>query len=78
MPIFLPNNDKIELKQPVSQLASILPGKLVAIQMNLFHIEEKKLTDIGIVLIFCDSQSADGILQLGWTIKDIRNKKEKV
>ena len=54
--VFLPNNDEIELKQPVSKLALILLGELVAIQITLnFLIEEKKVRDISNVLIFCDS-----------------------
>ena len=32
--VFLPNNDEIELKQPVSKLASILLGALGAIQIT--------------------------------------------
>ena len=75
--VFLPNNDEIELKQPVSKLASILLGELVAIQITLkYLIEEKKVRDISVVLIFCDSQSAVGILQLGWENKS--NKKTAI
>ena len=70
---FLPNNDEIELKQPVSKLASILLGELVAIQITLnYLIEEKKVRDISTILIFCDSQSAVGILQLGWENKSYK------
>ena len=62
----MPNNDEIELKQPVSKLVSILLGEIVAIQITLnYLIEEKRLHDISTILIFCDSQSAVGILQLG-------------
>ena len=71
--VFLPNNDEIELKQPVSKLASILLGELVAIQITLnYLIEEKKVRDISTILIFCDSQSAVGILQLGWENKSYK------
>ena len=65
-----PNNDEIEMKQPVSKLASILLGELVAIQITLnYIIEEKRVRDISTILIFCDSQSAVGFLQLGWENK---------
>ena len=68
--VFLPNNDEIELKQSVSKLASILLGELVAIQITLIYlIEENNLHDISTIHIFCDSQSAMGILQLGWESK---------
>ena len=71
--VFLPNNDEIELKQPVSKLASILLGELVAIQITLnYLIGEKKVRDISTILIFCDSQSAVGILQLGWENKSYK------
>ena len=71
--VFLPNNDEIELKQPVSKLASILLIELVAIQITLnYLIEEKKVRDISTILIFCDSQSAVGILQLGWENKSYK------
>ena len=67
------DNDEIELKQPVSKLASILLGELVAIQITLnYLIEEKKVRDISTILIFCDSQSAVGILQLGWENKSYK------
>ena len=72
--VFLPNNDKIEWKQPVSKLVSILLGELVAIQITLnYLIEEKKVRDISTILIFCDSQSAVGILQLGLVNKSFKN-----
>ena len=65
-----PNSDAVELKLPVLKLASILLGELVAIQLTLnFVIEENRKHDIDTVLIFCDSQSAVGILQLGWDNK---------
>ena len=71
--VFLPNNDATELKQPVSKLASIRLGELVAIQLTLsFLIEERKKRDIDTVLIFSDSQSATGILQLGWENKSYK------
>ena len=71
--VLLPNSDAVELKQPVSKLASILLGELVAIQLTLnFVIEENRKHDIDTVLIFCDSQSAVGILQLGWDNKSYK------
>ena len=72
--VFLPNNDEIELKQPVSKLASILLGELVAIQITFnYLIEKKRVRDISTILIFCDSQSAVGILQLVGKTKVIKN-----
>lgn len=68
--IFLPNSDQVELKQPVAKLASILIGELVAIKMTLeFTIVEKAKRHIDSIKIFSDSQSAVGILQLGWENK---------
>ena len=49
--VFLPNNDEIELKQPVSKLACILLGELVAIQITLnYLIEEKKVPSLLYIL----------------------------
>ena len=71
--VFLPKNDAIELKQPVSKLASILLGELVAIQLTFsFLIEDKKKLDIDTVLIFSDSQFAVEILQLNWENKSYK------
>ena len=68
--VFLPNNEAVELKQPVSKLASIPIGKLVGYPAYIsFLIEEKKNRDLDTVLIFSDSQPAVGILQLGWQNK---------
>ena len=36
------------------------------------------MRDIGTVHIFCDSQSAVGIIQLGWENKSYKNKKTAV
>ena len=59
-----------------NHLINNLPGKLgelVAIQLTLnFVIEENRKHDIDTVLIFCDSQSAVGILQLGWDNKSYK------
>ena len=39
--LFLPNDECVELKQPVSKLASILVGELVAIKITLQAVLEK-------------------------------------
>ena len=71
--VLLQNSDAVEFKQPVSKLASIPLGELVAIQLTLnFVIEENRKHDIDTVLIFCDSQSAIGILQLWWDNKSYK------
>ena len=71
--VLLPNSDAVELKQPVSKLASILLGELVAIQLTLnFVLEEDRKPDIDTVLIFCDNQSAVGSLQFGWDNKSYK------
>ena len=72
----------VELKKLVSRLASILLGELVA--LNFIQSEMKKKT-IKWVKIFCDSQSAIGLLTLGWkpssyqrTIKQTKRKIEHI
>ena len=67
--VYLPGQEEcVELKKPVSKLASILLGELVAIEIALNFIQceakKKRLTN---VKIFSDSQSAVGLLTLGWT-----------
>ena len=48
-------------------------NELVAIQITLnYLIEEKKVRDISTILIFCDSQSAVELLQLGWENKSYK------
>ena len=83
--IFMPYQDiPIHLKKPVSYHSSILLGELVAILMTLNHLlnevhnNTSQFSDIHIVI---DSQSAIGILQLGWkptqhkhTIAEIKQK----
>ena len=66
--VFLPGQEEcIELKKPVSKLASILLGELVAIEMALTFIQsEGRKRKVSSVQIFCDSQSAVGLLTLGW------------
>ena len=55
------------LKRPVSSFSSILLGELVAILITIDHVaEEINKTDSSEVHIFSDSQSAIGILKLGW------------
>ena len=75
--------ESVELEKPVSKLASILLGELVAIEIALSFIqgEVKKKR----VKIFCDSQSAVGLLTLGWkqtsyqgTISQIKKQIERL
>ena len=57
----------VELKQPVSKLASILVGELVAIKMTLrFILEELSRKPVKHIRIMSDSQTAIGVLTLGW------------
>ncbi|XP_060593901.1 uncharacterized protein LOC132748336 [Ruditapes philippinarum] len=70
--ILLPNTEVIELKQPVSKLSSILVGELVAIKFKITL--QALLTEIGRfeinkVKLLSDSQSAVGIIDLGWENK---------
>ncbi|MEW8548209.1 MAG: reverse transcriptase domain-containing protein [Candidatus Thiodiazotropha sp.] len=68
--IFLPSQEQIELKQPVSKRASILLGELIAIKMALEFINrEAKKRSLEEAVLFSDSQSAVGILSLGWENK---------
>ena len=67
--IFLPNKvEPVMLKRPVTNRGSILLGELVAILMSLeFAQAEQRKRQIHGITIFSDSQSAVGILTLGWT-----------
>ncbi|XP_045210684.2 ribonuclease H-like [Mercenaria mercenaria] len=66
----LPNTELVELKQPVSKLSSILVGEMVAIKLTLKTIlEECKRLQINKLKILSDSQSAIGIVNLGWENK---------
>ena len=67
--VYLPDQEEcVELKKPVSKLASILLGELVAIEIALSFIQgEVKKKRIKGVKIFCDSQFTVGLLSLGWT-----------
>ena len=66
--MFLPGQEEcVELKKPVSKLASILLDELVAIEVALTFIQsEGRKRKASSVQIFCDSQSAVGLLTLGW------------
>ena len=68
--LFLPNEEKIDLKQPVSKRSSILLGELMAIKIALDNSKlEMERIDIKTIMLFSDSQSAVGILTLGWENK---------
>ena len=65
--LFLPNEDRVDLKQPVSRRSSILLGELVAIKIALESIKaEMERLIVQKIMLFSDSQSAVGILTLGW------------
>ena len=65
--LFLPNGDCLEIKRPVSRNSSILVGELVAIKITLEStLEEHEKRPVRRVNIFSDSQTAVGILTLGW------------
>ena len=68
--VYLPDQEEcVELKKPVSRLASILLGELVAIEIALSFMQgEVKKKRMKGVKVFCDSQSAVGLLTLGWTL----------
>ena len=85
--IFMPNQDEpICLKKPVSSHSSILLGELVAILLTIDYVtEEINRTNFTDIHIFSDSQSAIGILKLGWqpthhkqTVAEIRQKIERL
>ena len=68
--LFFPNQEKIELHQPVAKRASILLGELVAIKMTLEYVKtEVNKREIKQLSVLSDSQSAVGILTLGWQNK---------
>ena len=68
--LFFPNQEKIELHQPVAKRASILLGELVAIKMALEYVKtEVNKREIKQLSVLSDSQSAVGILTLGWQNK---------
>ena len=64
--LFLPNEERVDLKQPVFR-SSILLGELVAIKIALESIKaEMETLTVQKIMLFSDSQSAVGILTLGW------------
>ncbi|XP_053388561.1 ribonuclease H-like [Mercenaria mercenaria] len=68
--VFLPSGERMELKQPVSKMASILLGELIAIKITLeFIVKEQTKYRIPSLHIFSDSQTVIGILTLGWENK---------
>ena len=68
--LFLPNEERVDLRQPVSGRSSILLGELVAINIALESIKlEMERLPIQKIMLFSDSQSAVGILTLGWENK---------
>ena len=67
--IYLPNQtEPVMLKRPVTNRGSILLGELIAILMELefVQIEYTGKDNLYGITIFSDSQSAVGILTLGW------------
>ncbi|MEW8544970.1 MAG: reverse transcriptase domain-containing protein [Candidatus Thiodiazotropha sp.] len=82
--IFMPHQEiPVCLKKPVSNHSSILLGELVAILMTIDYItaEIQKSQVISNIHMFSDSQSAIGILKLGWqstqhkhTVSEIKQK----
>ena len=65
--IYPPTGEPVLLKRPVSRHGSILLAELVAILMVLEHAVQYPLTVVGrTIRIFSDSQSAVGILSMGW------------
>ena len=82
--IFLPGAEEpVCLKKPVSSCGSILLGELVAIQMAIENIYNSVINRGNITTklhVFSDSQSAIGILSLGWeatshktTVKQVKH-----
>ena len=68
--LFFPNQEKIELHQPVVKGASILLGELVAIKMALEYVKtEVNKREIKQLSVLSRSKSAVGILTLGWQNK---------
>lgn len=63
------NDDPVCLKRAVSKNGSILLGELVAIQMTIEYITGRSNTGIEQLHIFSDSQTAVGVLTLGWDAK---------
>ena len=65
--LFFPSRERIDLHQPVARRASILLGELMATKIALDQVKvEAKKRRFKEVTLFSDSQSAVGILTLGW------------
>ena len=65
--LFFPSQERIDLHQPVARRASILLGERVAIKIALDQVKvEAKKRRFKEVTLFSDSQSAVGMLTLGW------------
>ena len=65
--MFLPNEEREDLKQPVSRNSSILLGEPVAIKITLESIKaDTERLIVQKIMLFSDSQSAVGILTFGW------------
>ena len=69
--VFLPEvTDPVCFKKPVCQLCSILLGELITILMVILFVSNRKKnrdeSATTSLLILSDSQSAVGILTLGW------------
>jgi ribonuclease HI len=73
--IILPGSDNpIELRRPVSNHGSILLGELVGILMTLEYVfSEVDLDRVENIQILSDSQSAIGLLTLGWKEKQLHS-----
>ena len=82
--LYPPRQDAVPLKRPVCRRGSILLGELVAILIALEHfLQCSDSLPSKLLKIFCDSQSAAGILTLDWkdtsykdVTKDIRQAKK--
>ena len=71
--IYLDQHQPVQLKRPVTRRGSILLGELVAILMMLeYALQNLAILSCRMIKVFCDSQSAVGILSLNW--KDISYK----
>ena len=65
--IYLDQHQAVRLKRPVTRRGSILLEELVAILMTLEYIlQNLAALPCQMIKVFCDSQSAVGILSLNW------------
>jgi len=66
--IYPSEGDPVLLQRPVSRHGSILLAELVAILMVLEHIlQYPRVAASQAIRIFCDSQTAVGVLTMGWS-----------